>query len=362
MTPTAAPVDLRRPVRGPLWVFGLIVLLYAALISWWVVFFSRQGDVLMARLKVAGSAPDEVTRQALYEATYEWSRMFMFEGGFMGLLLLASMGLVLRSIRQDVALARRQRDFVSAVTHELRSPLASIRLYLDSLLMGRAEGEKAQRYLKHARLDVDRLSRLVEEVLTTRALAEGVHEVHLEDVDLAEIASRVAARLAELHPGARLDVSTAEPAWVRADTHAVERILDNLVSNAVKYAGQEGPIRVEVVPTSGGARLAVIDRGPGLRGARPKDLTAAFFRGQNENVRTHPGVGLGLFVVRSLTEAQGGHLELLDRAGGAGLTVAVSLPHADGRPPDAAPSDARPAAPGDTHAAAPSDTPPEASA
>jgi signal transduction histidine kinase len=326
MSAVAPPAELRTPVRGPLILYGVIVVLYAALVGWWVWFFSQQGDTLVELMESAGGAPNPAGAEALRQASREWSRMFLFEGAFLGLLLLGSIWLVVRSVLHEVALARKQRNFVSAVTHELRSPLASIQLYLDSLLLGRAEGEKAKRYLTHARADVDRLSHLVEEVLTTRALTEGAQQIHPELVNLAALAERRAARLTELYPDCVFNIETSDRVPVQADPRSLEQVLDNLVSNAVKYGGAKGPVRVTVTHDTSHGRLVVADQGPGLRGIDPEELTHAFTRGQDEHVRTHSGVGLGLYVVRRLMEAQSGRLELIERDGVPGLAAVVVLP------------------------------------
>lgn len=326
MSPAPRTAELHAPVRGPLRVYAAIVVLYAVLVGWWVFFFSRQAQVLAGRMEAAGGALDAGQRRALEDATAESMRMFLAEGGFLLVLLLASMVLVVRSARSQVALARRQRDFVSAVTHELRSPLASARLYIESLLLGRADGEKATRYLTHAKQDLDRLGQLVEEVLTTRALVEGSVDLQLEAVDLCQLAETRCARLRELHAGAELQLSTAEPVTVRADRRALEQILDNLVSNAVKYGGAQGRVLVSVSTAGERGRLLVRDHGPGLQGAKATELTRAFVRGQDEDVRTHPGVGLGLFVVRRLVDGLGGLLSLRDADPGPGLLACVDLP------------------------------------
>lgn len=326
MNAIITPTELRRPVRGPLRLYALIVVLYVALVGWWVTFFGNQGDHLIARVEAVGGRLLDDQQQAIREVTDSSQRMFLFEGTFLGLLLAASILLVLRSVRREVHLARRQRDFVSAVTHELRSPLASARLYLDTLLLREMDPDKTRRYLTHAREDLTRLSELVEEVLTARAMTEVGMELHPETVNLSDLVKRRVARLVELHPGTALDVRADGAVRVHADPRSLEQVLDNLVSNAVKYGGHGEPVVISVTETNGRGRLEVQDGGPGLQGADPDALTEAFVRGQDEDVRTHPGVGLGLFVVKRLLVAQDGRFKLVDREDGHGLVARVVLP------------------------------------
>ncbi|GJM23459.1 MAG: hypothetical protein DHS20C15_33740 [Planctomycetota bacterium] len=327
---TAASDSRRTSVALPLRLYVGIVGAYVALIGWWVYFFSRLGDNLAAQLAANGRALDPEQASALRAELGRTARMFLFEGGFLGLLLLASVMLVLRSLRREVALGQQQRNFVSAVTHELRSPLASIKLYLESLATGRATGEKAARYVSHAQQDVERLESMVEDVLTTRQLDEGRLRAQLVPLDLAAWVREACARLGERYTteGVTLRLNAPAPAPVNADEQALLRILDNLVSNAVKYGGEGGVVEVGVSSQGGRVELSVRDHGVGLPEGEAAALTEPFVRGGDEQVRTRPGVGLGLFIVRELVAAHGGRLRLRSASAGAGTCAVVELPRA----------------------------------
>lgn len=319
--------DGRRIVTRALRAYLVIVVAYVALIGWWVYFFSSQPDRVQADLADIGHPLDEAQVDALRDASGGDARMFLFEGGFIGLLLLGSALLVLRALRREQDLGAQQRNFLSAVTHELRSPLAAIKLYVDSLLGGRVTGEKADRYLRHARQDVERLETLVEDVLTARRLDEGRLPHEREPLDLAELVRdsfpRFSARYAT--EGVELTLEAEGRAPVEGDRDGLLQVVDNLVSNAVKYGGEAGPVRLSVERSGARVHLAVRDSGPGVPAADSARLTDPFVRGGDEQVRTRPGVGLGLFIVREIVSAHGGRFRLVTSDSG-GTTALVDLP------------------------------------
>ncbi len=324
--------DAEQVVRRPLRVYGLIVFFYAVLLTWWVYFFAHLGEQLIERMEAGGTPLSDAQRVTLVDAGDEAMRMFVFEGGFLGLLVLLSVWLVMRSVQREVVLARQQRNFVSAVTHELRSPLASARLYIDSILMRRTDERKTDRYLRHARQDLERLGRMVEDILLTRRMAESGVDVEPEVADLDAQTRAELERLHDLHEerGVTIALESPGPLLARVDPIAYGQVLDNLVSNAAKYGGDGSTVEVELSADGVFVVLEVRDHGPGLQGADPLRLQEPFVRGGDEQVRTRPGVGLGLYIVRELVRAHGGDVSLEDGLPGGGTRARVTFPAAAG--------------------------------
>lgn len=317
-----------RSTRRLLRLYGLVLLLYAALACWWVYFFSTETTWIVEHVRAAGGdlSPEQVER--LRDVTSGNARMFLFESAFLFVLLFGSGWLVLRALRREEALVRQQGNFLSAVTHELRSPVASARLYIESLQLGRVDPDKRERYLQHALEDLQRLSDTIDELLQGRSLMERGLALHPESLDLAAQVRRALERLAALHAasGATLELDAPQPVAALADPVAVDRILDNLVSNGVKYGGEQARVVVSVRRHGRWAELSVRDHGRGLQGLDKARIFEPFVRGGEESVRTQPGVGLGLFIVRELARLHGGDVTVEDRPEGAGMRFTVHLP------------------------------------
>jgi signal transduction histidine kinase len=313
--------------RRKLYTYLAVVGLYGVVFGWWMVFFFRQSDYLLRRMTRMGVELSSEQVEALRAASDESMRMFLFEGTFLGVMLAASVALVWRSLHREISLHRQQRNFLSAVTHELKSPLASARLYIESLKMGRVPEAKQERYLTHALEDLDRLRHMVEDLLQSARLASAGPRVEPERLDLARFARERVAHIVqeETHGRGRLTVEATDPVHVEFDPDALETVVRNLVSNAVKYAGADQELVVSAQRNGHHAVLSVRDRGPGLGGADAEQIFEPFVRGGDENVRTRPGVGLGLYIVRELARAHGGQVRARDAEGG-GFQVDISLP------------------------------------
>jgi len=217
-----------------------------------------------------------------------------------------------------VSLSERRAAFVSAVTHELRTPLTTFQLYSEMLAEGMiADGEKRRRYLRTLCVEADRLSHLVENVLSYARLERGAPRGRGEAIALPRLVERARERLARRaeQAGMSLVVETgqgAEGLVVRADPAAVEQILLNLVDNACKYAAGAPDRRIHLETDRDGRRalIRVRDHGPGLPPDGRKRLFRPFSKSARDAAHSKPGVGLGLALSRRLAREMGGDLRL----------------------------------------------------
>jgi len=232
-----------------------------------------------------------------------------------------------------MSLSERRAAFVSAVTHEMRTPLTTFRMYTEMLVKGMIPDEaKRRRYLDTLRVEADRLSHLVENVLAYARLQRGSGPARVEKVTLLELIDRVGNRLAERaeHAGMSLVVEAADspqPVTASADPAAVEQILFNLVDNACKYAAPapDRRIHLEVDQRGKYIRIRVRDHGPGISKSDLRRLFRPFGKSARRAADSAPGVGLGLALSRRAARSMGGDLRLDDRIRD-GACFALTLP------------------------------------
>ncbi len=232
--------------------------------------------------------------------------------------LLVAAGAVAGLLWGTVALSERRGDFVSAVTHELRTPLTTFRMYSEMLAAGMVTDEaKRHRYLNTLRIEAERLSHLVENVLAYARLERGRARGRIEAVPVAQLVERVRGRLAERSVQAGMELAVEVPAnvaamLVLADTSVVEQILFNLVDNACKYAAaaQDKHIHLVAERRAGGIVIKVCDHGPGISGEQAMRLFQPFSKSSHDAANSAPGVGLGLALSRRLARELGGDLTL----------------------------------------------------
>lgn len=316
------------PARRKLYSYVAVIAVYAIVFGWWVFFFVHQSEFLLRRVARRGVTLSSEAEVALREATDESMRMFVFEGSFLGLLLLASMFLVTRSLQREIVVQRQQKNFLSAVTHELKSPLASAKLYLESLLLGRAEGEKHERYLRNAHADLERLQEMIEQLLESARMSSTGPPVRTERVALRAELSRILDELAKdpATDAVRASLKDGDELTVEADPLALRTMLRNLLTNALKYAGPEPRVELSLQREKGQAVLRVRDFGPGLGARDATRIFEPFVRGGDELVRTRTGVGLGLYMVAELARAQRGAARAIASVEGGGFAVELTLP------------------------------------
>lgn len=244
----------------------------------------------------------------------------------------------LRDISERARLERVKSDFVATASHELRSPLTSIKGFVELLVRSDGLGEREREFVDVILLSTDRLVDLVNDLLDVARLEAGKVEAHPRPFDASEVVNEVAALMAprldgkdqrlELDLPSRLPRALADPAHVR-------RILTNLLSNAHQYTNDGGRIAVALGVDGGRLRMAVSDTG---RGMSREDVRHAFDRFVRRD-DGDSGTGLGLSIVKSLVELQGGSIDV-DSAVGKGTTVTVQLAAETGGP-DCAPPGAR---------------------
>jgi signal transduction histidine kinase len=235
--------------------------------------------------------------------------------------------LAYRAASAGYAAAEQRSDFVSAVTHELRAPLTSIRLYSEMLEADVVvEPERRRSYLATIRGEAERLTRLVDDVLAFARIERGRMAEHLPDTPLAEAIDRVLAlhrpQLAEARLQVALELGDAAPVRVPGDV--VAQVLGNLLDNARKFSVGASEPTIHIT-ASGRLTLSVRDHGPGVPERQLQQIFQPFVRGERELQRRTRGTGIGLALVSGLVRDLGGTVSARNADGG-GLEVTVSWP------------------------------------
>jgi len=254
---------------------------------------------------------------------------FLWEGGFFLAVLLGGMAVLTRTIRHDAELRRRQQNFLAAVSHEFKSPLASIQLASETLVLRSRESD-TQRLGRRILDDCERLLRMVDNLLDATRLEEG-----RQTLAPSELALRGAAEtaVAEVSERARLSSVTialdvAEDLKLTIDPGVLETVLRNLLDNALKacVAGGGHSIAVRSARSAHGVELAVADDGIGFPPEDAAMIFEKFYRVGDELRRSMPGTGLGLYIVKRLVEQSGGTIAAQSAGPKRGATVTIRWP------------------------------------
>lgn len=229
---------------------------------------------------------------------------------------------------KEIQLNLRQANFVDSVTHELKSPLASLRLYLETLQMRSIDDSRRQEFYRVMTDDINRLDRLISQLLQVGRLDALVTEVEAEDVDMETILRQCAYAACNAHqrPADILHFDV-KPCIVRGSPVAMEMIFGNLIDNAIKYGGTVPEVRIECAPaTEDMIAVRIADNGVGVPTDLRKKIFGLFFRGGRELERKQKGTGLGLYIVQTLVRKMRGRVSVHGRGRQPGSVFEVELP------------------------------------
>lgn len=300
----------RKSLKWPILVATLMIISVVGLTVGWVL------------LNVFSALdPQKNSRAEIY-----W--ILLSVGAILFAFLLAGVILYLIWIIQNINLNRRQSNFIDAVTHELKTPIASLKLYLQTLNRRSVEGPQRQQFYQTMMQDVERLDRLINQLLDVARLQRVDQEpVPKEWVSIDEVIRDNIASLTKQHGiGSevfRFSDSECELFVQRVD---LDVLLRNVMDNAIKYASLSPEVEIRVECEGDQAVIYVSDNGVGIPRHLRRKIFSRFYRAGDELERKKPGVGLGLFLVRSIVERLRGSITVGDRGKGGGTTFVIRIP------------------------------------
>jgi signal transduction histidine kinase len=258
--------------------------------------------------------------------TLRW--VVYFFGTVLFSLLIAGLVLIVTLLVREVRLNERQSNFVSAVTHELKTPVASLKLYLDTLQLRDLSDSRREDFYRTMQQDLERLHATINNVLNA-AMYTDRPVVDAQPLDLARLVRHsidLTVTRHQLPPGCFVYEGASE-LMIRGDATALETAVLNLLDNAVKYSKDRVEVRVEVTRNGDGqAHLRVHDRGVGMSRAHLRFIFKRFYRIGREFRRSRTGTGLGLFIVKSVVKGHRGTVSAESPGPDMGSTFTITLP------------------------------------
>ncbi len=304
-----------------------VVIAYMMLaFAWWsVLLFTKNQDAFQAKrdrmqlIMVAEGAvqtQEQFLRSEAYqelERKYKWQEyMILGEAGVFIISLVIGVWLINRSYHKEVTAAQQQRNFLLSITHELKSPLASIRLVLETFQRRELPKEKSERLLRNAIFETERLNTLVNDLLLSARL-ESAYQPHQEEVNLAQLMEDVVSQMESKYHEGHFSFDKKTPIdTVIGDKAGLASVVLNLLENAVKYSPGIPEIEASIEQMNGFVRMEIADQGIGIAEKDKQQIFDKFYRVGNEDTRKTKGTGLGLYIVKQLVKAHKGTISVLD--------------------------------------------------
>ncbi len=305
-----------RKITHPFIAFIGIQLVWVLLVVFWIYWF-------VVRHKEFRQLAERY-RPELVGHGFGWP---VLVGGLVLLLIiLAGVYVIFLYWRRQSALYREQKDVISQVTHELKSPLASIQLHLETIRLRKPPPEKLERFLDTMLADTERLNNLISNLLMAARLEQRRRTATSTVIDLsALVADFVARKRGKLPEGGNISVEAEPGIKIAADVEGLQTALRNLFENAVLYSPASPEIRVTLRREGKRCLLTFQDKGIGLAPADLKRVFRRFYRVRHpgESIR---GTGLGLYIVKSVVNEHGGRIRVTSEGEGKGCTFIITLP------------------------------------
>ncbi|WP_116128373.1 sensor histidine kinase [Lewinella sp. IMCC34183] len=296
--------------------------------GWWSILLLRKNEeahvARVDKLAIELAVQQQIQRPSDFRKTENYrlltarferqQRMILGEALLLILSLSGGLYLLFRNLRKEISAAEQQRNFLLSITHELKSPLAGIRLILETFQRRRELKPELQLKLStNALAETDRLTALVNDLLLSAKL-ESMYQLNREEIDFGGLVQDAADRVVLKYRGATLHVDI-EPdlPLLTGDRPGLTSVVVNLLENAAKYS-QPHPVIHTTLQRGGETEIVwtVKDNGTGIPDGEKSRVWTKFYRVGNEDTRTTKGTGLGLFIVKQIIDKHGGQIELTD--------------------------------------------------
>jgi two-component system sensor histidine kinase CiaH len=242
------------------------------------------------------------------------------EGIVFFILLAAGFRYIKRTVSRELAMARKEKNFLLSVTHELKTPIAAVKLFLETLQARSLSEEKRLELLQQSVQETKRLQALTENILMAARLDGSKEAITSSVVQLSDLVNQEVRRFEKLG-GVSIECLTDKDLEVKGDEQMLSVLISNLIDNALKY-GSNKPIQVHLSQSATYISLTVSDNGPGIPMGEERRIFEKFYRIGNEETRSSKGTGLGLFIVEAVAKMHGAEVSAANRSeGGASFSV-----------------------------------------
>ena len=296
-------------------VYWFLLLYIIAALVWWFIELERQNRD-MAAIKLRSIAANESRYQQQVDKVNEETRrhtvQFAMEGITFLVLIMLSAGYVYRALRRQIRLQQQQQNFMMAVTHELKTPIAVSKLNLETLQRHQLSKEKTDKLISNTLQETNRLNQLANNILVSSQLDGGRYKVTREEIDLSLFLQDTIDEFSQRFPDREWICDIQNGIEFIGDPLLIGILINNLVENAYKYSPTGSRIEVRLHATEDQVVLQVLDEGPGIPDNEKKNIFQQFYRIGNEQTRSAKGTGLGLHLCKKIAADHNGKINVKD--------------------------------------------------
>lgn len=294
-------------------VYWIMLLYITASIIWWFIALSNQNNDMMA-LKLKDLKKEDVGYEIKYQALLKEKNnkiaQFIGEGSFFLLFILIGAGILIRALKKEVLTTQRQQNFMMAITHELKTPIAIAKLNLETLQKHKLNEVQQEKLLTNTIQETNRLDSLCNNLLISTQIDEKGYEVVMEKINLSTLVKESVEGFATRYPLRKIEQSIESNIMVKGDKFLLQMLTNNLIENAIKYTRKEKQIKIQLLANTFATSLKVIDEGQGIEDVEKENIFNKYYRIGNTATKQAKGTGLGLYLVNRITKTHDANITI----------------------------------------------------
>ncbi len=300
--------------------FFLLIYTIAALLWWGLLLHKQNKEITTLKKKMLQTEQSELSHQTVYQQrlhkiqkdTRLRDLQYLGEGGAFLLIILLSAGFVYRAMRRQIKFSQQQQNFMLSVTHELKSPIAVIRLNMETLLKRELPEKTRNHLLGRSLAETNRLNRLSNNMLLASRFESSQYELTKAQVNLSSLLGKLVEETQKRNTKRQFKAMITPDIMVEGDSLMLQIACSNIIENAIKYAPEESEISIDLQREENKVILQFRDQGEGISDKEKKKIFNRFYRIGNENTRSSKGTGLGLFLTKKIITQHKGQIIVKD--------------------------------------------------
>ncbi len=311
-----------RLIFAVYWV--LLIYIVSALVYWFIALNVQNRQMIQfEKEQLKKDSPTYIDDiQKLNSIEKRKTIQYIGEGTTFLLLILASAVFIFRSVRRQFISTQQQQNFMMAITHELKTPIAVTKLNLETLIKRKLEENQQQKLLQNTIQETNRLNALCNNMLLASQIEAGGYRITKEEINFTELVNDCVHDCALRFPQRQIDASIAEDIFVNGDQLLLQMGINNLLDNAVKYSPKESPITIVLYKKEDGINLSVKDQGKGIKDDEKKKIFDKYYRTGNKATKGAKGTGLGLYLTKKIVQQHNAAIFLTDNiTAGSNFTI-----------------------------------------
>ncbi|PZX62338.1 sensor histidine kinase [Hydrotalea sandarakina] len=296
-------------------VYWVLLLYILSALLWWFIALNHQNDA-MATLKLQAVNTIE---QAYLNKTADILRekqrktaQYIGEGLTFLAIILIGAAYVYRATRRQIKLAQQQQNFMMAVTHELKTPIAVAQLNLETLQKRKLDPTIQEKLVNNTLQETNRLNTLCNNILFTSQLESGHYHASPQKVNFSDLVQNAVKDATARFAGRTIVADITQGVNIMGEPLLLQMLMNNLIENALKYSPKQASVTVQLKQQNQHAVVAVIDEGMGISAEEKKKIFRKFYRTGDENVRSTKGTGLGLYLCKKIAQQHHATIQVLD--------------------------------------------------